>query len=449
MYCNNNIIIITLPKLKTLEEDIKISYSNESLNTYDEIIDSLFKCLSYLHEHNIVYGILSPETIMIQSKRILFPYIYYYILNKSFYNLDNYYIIMYSSPNRLKNGEYKKSDDVWSLGCILYYLYSNKQPFYNENLTSVISNILSCNYKSLKNKAKVPEVIKTIVSLCLIENMDKRIEIGKIISEYENKNLPIELNEEIDLIELFFKEENIFNKKEIIMSISNSNSSILKLLEIYNGEKKEEYFKLLVEIILTNKNRKSFIIEKTHFDEIENIIINALCWKDYNNLMCFSDNIYKYIDSIGSKLYSILSVKQIGFSSIYLFIYFYIFIYIDCKLNDIHMIYISEIIKNLPSLETLSIWNNEITSSGLAIICQQFIYTTNLTMIDISTNKVGDVGIKKLSEYITNCVNLSALNVGATNMTDYSFKYLCDSFTSLKQISSLSLFSIYIYIYND
>lgn len=275
-----------------------------------------------MHTQNIVYGILSPVTIMNQERKILFPYVYYYLLNKSFYNLDNYYIIMYSSPNRLKNGEYHKSDDIWSLGCILYYLYSNKQPFYYEDLTNVISNILSCNYKPLKNKAKVPEVIKSIVSLCLVENMDKRIEIGKIISEFESKYLPIELNQEIDLIELYFNEENIFNKKEIILSMSNSESYILKVLEIYNRERKEEYFKLLVEIILSNKNRKKYIIQNTHFDEIENIIINALCWKNYNNLIYFDDNICKCIDSIGSKLHSILSVKQIGFSSIN-FILFY------------------------------------------------------------------------------------------------------------------------------
>lgn len=322
MYCERNkYVVINLPDISTLEDQLIVPYSEDLFNKYDAIVNGIFNSLNYLHSKNIVYGILSPDTLLLKDGKIYFPYVYYKLIDESLYKLDNYYKIMYASPNRLKEGEYDKSDDIWSLGCILYYLFSNKQPFYSEDVTVIISNIMSSNYKSIKNKEKVPGIIKTIITLCLIEDIDKRIKIDRIVLEYRNKYLPLELDvlinerNNLDLINLYFVEERLNTKRDIVTLIAKSDEDISKLLDLYNKEKKDEYFKLLLEVMLTNYNKRQFIIEKTHFDELENAIVNSL-YKSHNYVISFDENIRTFIDILSFKLSSVLSIRQIGFSSI-------------------------------------------------------------------------------------------------------------------------------------
>ncbi|XP_076006608.1 serine/threonine-protein kinase ULK4-like [Genypterus blacodes] len=48
----------------------------------------------------------------------------------------------YSAPEVLQGSETSRSSDLWALGCILYYMYTGKPPFYSENYNKLIEMIL-------------------------------------------------------------------------------------------------------------------------------------------------------------------------------------------------------------------------------------------------------------------------------------------------------------------
>ncbi|XP_076006480.1 serine/threonine-protein kinase ULK4-like [Genypterus blacodes] len=48
----------------------------------------------------------------------------------------------YSAPEVLQGSETSRSSDLWALGCILYYMYTGKPPFYSENDNKLLDMIL-------------------------------------------------------------------------------------------------------------------------------------------------------------------------------------------------------------------------------------------------------------------------------------------------------------------
>lgn len=58
---------------------------------------------------------------------------------------------MYLSNEQLKGNEITYSTDIWSFGCIIYYLYEKQSPFNDKSIELIKQNIINKEYKHLNN----------------------------------------------------------------------------------------------------------------------------------------------------------------------------------------------------------------------------------------------------------------------------------------------------------
>ncbi|XP_028281168.1 serine/threonine-protein kinase ULK4 isoform X2 [Parambassis ranga] len=128
----------------------------------------LVKGLKYIHEVGIIFSDLAPAKILLDGSGILkfgnfglskaegetlqdfFTLLYNSEETEDQNgkkNLDNIRTRLqgsptYSAPEVLQGSETNMSSDLWALGCILYYMYTGKPPFYSESHTELIEMIL-------------------------------------------------------------------------------------------------------------------------------------------------------------------------------------------------------------------------------------------------------------------------------------------------------------------
>ncbi len=83
--------------------------------------------------------------------------------------------IAYMSPEQAKGEEVDQRTDIWSLGVVLYEMFSGQQPFKGEHDQAVVYSILNKKPKPITDlKASIPMSIEQVVSKALEKNPDER-----------------------------------------------------------------------------------------------------------------------------------------------------------------------------------------------------------------------------------------------------------------------------------
>ena len=160
-----------------------------------QIIAELVNAIEYLHiKMNISHNDLKPSNIMLDDnchiKLIDFSTakIHGKVFDKSagkFIDLDNYVsneiigTIDFMSPEMLNHNiiDYR-TNDIWSLGVIIYIIYIGENPFKGKNDYFTSENIKKCKY-SFKNK-DIPEEIKDLINNIFVLDVNKRYNIEQI-----------------------------------------------------------------------------------------------------------------------------------------------------------------------------------------------------------------------------------------------------------------------------
>ena len=114
---------------KYLRESIQISYP-----LLRHISRQIINGLVYVHNKNIVHQDLKPENILIDdNNRIKIIDFGSSIINSSPKKIFYIQSRWYRAPEPILNLNYDTSVDIWSLGCILYELYTGKAMFRGKN----------------------------------------------------------------------------------------------------------------------------------------------------------------------------------------------------------------------------------------------------------------------------------------------------------------------------
>lgn len=154
-----------------------------------EVLNIIFKALSainYLHNLNICHRDIKPENFLLATdeddaelKLVDFGMSNFVKSSElSTFAGTPYYI----APEVIKGG-YNKECDIWSLGVLMYFLLSGKQPFHANSVPEVFSNILEANYDfECSAWNNVSERSKNLIKKMLVADPTRRVTVGQALS---------------------------------------------------------------------------------------------------------------------------------------------------------------------------------------------------------------------------------------------------------------------------
>lgn len=211
---------------KNLYEILKNNnFEGFDINTINIIVKQLGICFDYLNKKRIVHGDVKPENILINGTKI--TVIDFgsacYVHNRIHSYIQSRY---YRAPEIILGINYNSMIDIWSIGCILYELFTGKplfpskneyelfasqliinknipiemidnsqrqkDLFYLENnnykLYSEINKYYVKNYNNYNIKLDniTNEKLLNLIKSCIIWDQNKRIKPKEIIKLYEN-----------------------------------------------------------------------------------------------------------------------------------------------------------------------------------------------------------------------------------------------------------------------
>lgn len=200
---NSNLLIL-FEKINgpNLEDYIINKNSMMSSNIQKHIVSQLITTFKFLHNCNppIIYRDLKPPNILIDKNSNV--KLTDFGLSKYFQNESNeaYLLsgetgtIRYMAPEVFNNLKYNLKVDVYSLGLIMYFIYTFEKPFQEHSVESMKiyfkQDDLILSTKKIKSKT-----IQNIVNKCIDKNPEQRIDINELfiawdiyLTQHQNRN---------------------------------------------------------------------------------------------------------------------------------------------------------------------------------------------------------------------------------------------------------------------
>lgn len=170
---------ITIEQPLMFESLVTLLHSPLKL-TYAKILLKLCNGLSMLRSLNVIHGNLKPSNILFDRDGLL--KISDYCVNSirdvtllplSYFN--------YLTPEQLFNKEIGHYSDIWSIGCIVYYLLYEKNIFEGQSYEEIKQSILKCE----KLKLIGEDVYVKLIKKCLKLDYRQRISMNELVKTIE------------------------------------------------------------------------------------------------------------------------------------------------------------------------------------------------------------------------------------------------------------------------
>lgn len=297
-----NILIVDKFNIKSNFLRIQTSNINSNLsmfkyNNIDEVntlLITIYKVLRNLHAINIPHLNFKPSNILISSSNEI--YVSDYSIN-SIRNSNNipFTSIQYFSPEQLLNRETSYESDIWSFGCIIYYIITKKPLLEGTKIEELKSKLLNIKLES-NNKDSLLSKYEYLLKLMLRIKPQNRISINEVYEELRNITTT---NNHDDDNSLLLNEKNcilyISNKDlcENEYSIINSNNMIINKLvkECNNNNYDQFYIYILINSLLYSKQWDE--LKCYCYDKLNNNYYKLLSMGVYKQfgicLRCFSN----------------------------------------------------------------------------------------------------------------------------------------------------------------
>ena len=183
------IIVLKYIKGNTLGDYLKEKNFNLNENEMANIIYQIAQGVNYLHKFGIVHRDLKPDNIMIIPKTgdndiiiKIMDFGFSKIVSNEEKLMEGFGTLYYAAPELIQNLPYNLEIDVWSLGVIIYYIFTGCYPFKGKTEDDIEENILEENVEFKDGEWEViSDNVKDLITKCLEKNPDERINIDEFI----------------------------------------------------------------------------------------------------------------------------------------------------------------------------------------------------------------------------------------------------------------------------
>lgn len=179
-----NEIMLIMPKYLFNLNSINIKDNNIIKETY-ELFNDICYGIKLFHSKHTYHGNLKPSNVLFNEKGTykISDYISSELYGKNnILSLDD---INYTSPEMLKGEEVDSKSDMWSLGCILYYLITGNPPFKSKTTYETAKSIIE--YEEEKSKYDISLELSNMLPKLLCKRQ-KRVRILEIIDDIYSIN---------------------------------------------------------------------------------------------------------------------------------------------------------------------------------------------------------------------------------------------------------------------
>lgn len=218
-----------------------VSFFKE-IGTY-KYLNEICESLKLIHESGNVHSDLKPSNIFLTDENEVIVSDY---LNNLLYKeredekVGKKEDIYYTSREELLGKEISKESDIWSFGCVFYYLITGKNTFKGKSIIQTVQNIKNMEYKRFTGR------FNDVLNEFLEKLLNRKLAINEIISELQRINEIVYLNVKCEgeeeggegLIDVASKKE-----KKLISTKPISNYSSESESDSNSNEEGEDYEK--------------------------------------------------------------------------------------------------------------------------------------------------------------------------------------------------------------
>ena len=185
-----------------------------------EILFACAKALDYAHRRGVIHRDIKPSNILLMpdgAPKIIDFGVAVHSLTGTQTVTGLIGSPSYMAPEQVKNGTATALSDIYSLGVVGYELLTSKRPFYGENLSHLVHQIIYATPPPLlKLRASVPRALADLIERAMEKDPDKRFPnalalaavLARVVSEFEQDAGRLELQDRFDIVRHlpFFKD---------------------------------------------------------------------------------------------------------------------------------------------------------------------------------------------------------------------------------------------------
>ncbi len=146
------------------------------LNKAVQMMFTTANALNYAHEQGILHRDIKPSNIMLTANEQpkIADFGVAQILEQT--TISGFFgTPRYMSPEKIKGEDISFNSDLWSLGCILYMLFTGRHAFPGKKLSEVRKNIINAEPMPVTRvRSDVPDILEEIIARALHKDPRKR-----------------------------------------------------------------------------------------------------------------------------------------------------------------------------------------------------------------------------------------------------------------------------------